>query len=176
MSSRKHHLLSVNGIRIHAVEEGSGPLVLLVHGFPESWYSWRHQLTALAAAGYRAVAIDQRGYGRSSKPSDLDAYRIHHLVADVVGVVKALGEQTAVIIGHDWGAPIVWNTAFTNPDRIRAVAGLSVPFAGAPQRPFTEVFREHFTSQGPQDYETPRALETSEVKAVVEDYRTANPR
>ena len=143
MSSRKHHLLSVNGIRIHAVEEGSGPLVLLVHGFPESWYSWRHQLTALAAAGYRAVAIDQRGYGRSSKPSDLDAYRIHHLVADVVGVVAALGETTAVIIGHDWGAPVAWTAAWLHPEIFRGVIGMSVPFSGRgliplPGSPFGE--------------------------------------
>lgn len=143
MSSRKHHLLSVNGIRIHAVEEGSGPLVLLVHGFPESWYSWRHQLSALAAAGYRAVAIDQRGYGRSSKLSDVDAYRIHHLVADVVGVVAALGEKTAVIIGHDWGAPVAWTAAWLHPEIFRGVIGMSVPFSGRglialPGSPFGE--------------------------------------
>ncbi len=113
MSTRKHHLLSVNGVRIHAVEEGSGPLVVMIHGFPESWYSWRHQLTALAAAGYRAVAIDQRGYGRSSKFWQTDAYRIHALVGDVVGVVHALGEKTAVVIGHDWGAPVAWTAACT---------------------------------------------------------------
>ncbi len=143
MSTRKHHLLSVNGVRIHAVEEGSGPLVLLIHGFPESWYSWRHQLTALAAAGYRAVAIDQRGYGRSSKFANPDAYRIHQLVGDVVAVVAALGEQTAVVIGHDWGAPVAWTAAWLHPEVFRGVVGLSVPFSGRglvalPGSPFGE--------------------------------------
>ena len=143
MSQRQHHLLSVNGARIHAVEQGQGPLVLLVHGFPESWYSWRHQLDALAAAGYRAVAIDQRGYGRSSKFARLEDYRIHRLVDDVVGVVQALGERQAVIVGHDWGAPVAWTAAWLRPDVFRGVVGLSVPFSGRglvalPGSPFGE--------------------------------------
>jgi pimeloyl-ACP methyl ester carboxylesterase len=110
------------------VEAGDGPLVLLVHGFPESWYSWRHQLGPLAAAGYRAVAIDVRGYGRSSKPAPIDAYRMICKVGDNVALVKALGEERAVIVGHDWGAPIAWSSAMMRPDVFRAVAGLSVPF------------------------------------------------
>jgi pimeloyl-ACP methyl ester carboxylesterase len=133
MTTRKHQLLDLGGTRIHAVEEGSGPLVLLVHGFPESWYSWRHQLGALAKAGYRAVAIDQRGYGRSSKFWDPAQYRIGALVQDAVGVVRALGEKTAVIVGHDWGAPVAWHAALLRPDVFRAVAGLSVPFL--PRKP-----------------------------------------
>src|SRR4051812_12747905 len=112
----KHHLLDVPGGRIHAVEEGEGPLVLLVHGFPESWYSWRHQLPALAEAGYRAVAIDVRGYGRSSKPLAIEEYRMLAQVADNVGVLKALGASTATIIGHDWGSPIAANSALLRPD------------------------------------------------------------
>ena len=111
------------------MEAGDGPLVLLVHGFPESWYSWRHQLPALAEAGYRAVAIDVRGYGRSSKPLAVEAYRMVRLVADNVGLVDALGFETAVVVGHDWGAPIAWNSALLRPDVFTAVAGLSVPFA-----------------------------------------------
>ena len=143
MSQRQHQLLSVNGARIHAVSEGSGPLVLLVHGFPESWYSWRHQLTALAAAGYRAVAIDQRGYGRSTKFVRVEDYRIHKLVDDVVGVVHALGEPRAVIVGHDWGAPVAWTAAWLRPDVFRGVIGMSVPFSGRglvalPGSPFGE--------------------------------------
>ena len=115
--------------------------MLLVHGFPESWYSWRHQLPALAAAGYRAVAIDVRGYGRSSKPAATDAYRMLAHVADNLGVVDALGEGTAVVVGHDWGAPIAANSALLRPDVFRAVALLSVPYAtGSPTRP-TEAFR-----------------------------------
>lgn len=123
--------VQANGQRVHLEIAGSaGPLVLLCHGFPESWYSWRHQLTALATAGYCAVAMDMRGYGRSSKPVELVAYRITELVADCIGVVQALGESTAVIIGHDWGAPVAWTAAWTHPELFQAVAGLSVPFGG----------------------------------------------
>ena len=125
----RSHVVDVGGTRIHCVEAGEGPLVLLVHGFPESWYSWRHQIPALAAAGYRTVAIDVRGYGRSSKPLAVEDYRMVRLVADNVALVSALGAATAVIIGHDWGAPIAWNTAMLRPDVFTAVAGLSVPFA-----------------------------------------------
>ncbi len=125
----RHHTLSVNGIRVHAVEQGEGPLVLLVHGFPESWYSWRHQLPALAAAGFRAVAIDVRGYGRSSKPAAVDAYRMVRHVADNVEVVAVLGEERAVIVGHDWGSPIAWNSALLRPDVFTGLGMLSVPYS-----------------------------------------------
>ncbi len=121
--------VDVDGTRIHLVEAGTGPVVLLVHGFPKSWYSWRHQLTSLSRAGYHAVAIDVRGYGRSSAPLDVEEYRMVRLVADNVGLVSALGEDSAVIVGHDWGAPIAWTSALLRPDVFRAVAGLSVPYA-----------------------------------------------
>ncbi|WP_043683666.1 alpha/beta fold hydrolase [Streptomyces xylophagus] len=124
-----HRLVPGPAGRIHLVEQGSGPLVLLVHGFPESWYSWRHQLPALAAAGYRAVAVDVRGYGRSSKPEDVSAYRMLDLVEDAVAVVHALGERSAVIVGHDWGAGIAAHSALLRPDVFRAVGLLSVPYA-----------------------------------------------
>ena len=130
MSSRKHHLLSVNGIRIHAVEEGSGPLVLLVHGFPESWYSWRHQIPALAAAGYHVVAPDMRGYGKSDKPKVVEDYDIHHLTGDIVGLVDAMGEKTAILVGHDWGAVVSWNAMLLHPDRFNGYAAMSVPYRG----------------------------------------------
>lgn len=137
----RHRIEHVNGVRLHCVEAGEGPLVLLVHGFPESWYSWRHQLPAIAAAGYRAVAIDVRGYGRSSAPVPIEAYRMLAHVADNVALVGALGEEQAVVVGHDWGAPIAWNSALLRPDVFRGVAGLSVPFAPAgPTRP-TDAFR-----------------------------------
>ena len=110
-SELQSRTVPVEGGRIHLVEQGSGPVVLLVHGFPESWYSWRHQLPALADAGYRAVAIDVRGYGRSSKPTAIDEYRLLRLVADNVGVLDALGVESAVIVGHDWGSPIAWTSA-----------------------------------------------------------------
>ncbi|MFF4274261.1 alpha/beta fold hydrolase [Streptomyces sp. NPDC001536] len=135
-----HRTVAAPAGRLHLVEQGTGPLVLLVHGFPESWYSWRHQLPALAAAGYRAVAIDVRGYGRSSKPQPTDAYRMLDLVEDNVAVVRALGEENAVIVGHDWGANIAAACALLHPEVFSAVGLLSVPYAppGGP-RP-TDVF------------------------------------
>lgn len=126
---RTHRLVPSPAGRTHLVEQGDGPLVLLVHGFPESWYSWRHQLAALAAAGYRAVALDVRGYGRSSKPGAVDAYRMLDLVADNVAVVEALGESSAVVVGHDWGSNIAATSALLRPDVFRAVGLLSVPYA-----------------------------------------------
>jgi pimeloyl-ACP methyl ester carboxylesterase len=126
---QRHRLIEVPGGRIHAVEQGEGPLVLLVHGFPESWYSWRHQLPALAAAGYRAVAIDVRGYGRSSKPQAIEAYRLLAHVADNVAVVRALGAGTATVIGHDWGSPIAATSALVRPDVFTAAGLLSVPYS-----------------------------------------------
>lgn len=129
--------------------EGEGPLVIMVHGFPESWYSWRHQIGPVAAAGYRVAAIDVRGYGGSDRPEPVAAYALERITGDLVGLKAALSpDAPAVLVGHDWGAPIVWNSAFVRPDLFRAVAGLSVPFAGAPARPFTEVFRALFTAKG----------------------------
>ena len=136
-------------VSLRCAVEGEGPLAIMVHGFPESWYSWRHQIGPIAEAGFTACAIDVRGYGGSDKPQPVDAYAMQHIVGDLVGLRQALSpDAPAVLIGHDWGAPIVWNSALTHPEHFRAVAGLSVPFAGVPSRPFTEVFREHFTSQG----------------------------
>ena len=129
MTELKHRIVASNGIRLHAVECGEGPTVLMVHGFPESWYSWRHQLPALAEAGYRGVALDVRGYGRSSKPTRVSDYRMVNKVADVVGLVEALDCGLVTIVGHDWGAPIAWNSALLRPDLFRGVAGISVPYA-----------------------------------------------
>jgi pimeloyl-ACP methyl ester carboxylesterase len=123
-----HRTIEANGITLHLAEAGTGPLVLLCHGWPESWYSWRHQLVALADAGYHAVAPDMRGYGQSALPEAIDQYTLLHLVGDMVGVVDALGERDAVIVGHDWGAPVAWHAALMRPDRFKAVAGLSVPY------------------------------------------------
>ncbi|MFI8929445.1 alpha/beta fold hydrolase [Streptomyces sp. NPDC053474] len=123
-----HRSVSAPAGRMHVVEQGTGPLVLLVHGFPESWYSWRHQLPALAAAGYRAVALDVRGYGRSAKPAAPHAYRMLDLVEDNVAVVRALGEESAVVVGHDWGATIAAHSALLRPEVFRAVGLLSVPY------------------------------------------------
>ncbi|WP_329416395.1 alpha/beta hydrolase [Streptomyces sp. NBC_00704] len=122
-----HRMIDVNGIRLHIAEEGEGPLVVLLHGFPESWHSWQHQFGPLAAAGFHVVAPDQRGYGRSDHPEDVAAYSILHLVGDVVGLIHALGEEKAYVVGHDWGAPVAWHTALLRPDIVLGVAGLSVP-------------------------------------------------
>ncbi|MET8748060.1 alpha/beta hydrolase [Streptomyces sp. NPDC004728] len=136
----RHRTVEAPAGRLHLVEQGTGQLVLLVHGFPESWYSWRRQLPALAAAGYRAVAIDVRGYGRSSRPAATDAYRMLDLVEDNVALVHALGEESAVVVGHDWGSNIAATSALLHPEVFRAVALLSVPYAppGGP-RP-TDIF------------------------------------
>jgi pimeloyl-ACP methyl ester carboxylesterase len=128
MNELTHRTIEANGIRIHIAEQGSGPLVLLCHGFPESWYSWRHQLQALALAGFHAVAPDMRGYGDTGRPSEIERYSLLHLVGDMIGVLDSLGEKTAVIAGHDWGAPVAWHAALMRPDRFRAVIGLSVPY------------------------------------------------
>ena len=124
----EHRMVETNGIRLHIAEMGQGPVVILCHGWPETWYSWRHQLPALAAAGFRAIAPDMRGYGRSDRPEAVEAYTQLHIVGDMVGLLDALEVPQAVIIGHDWGAPAAWNSALMRPDRFRAVAGLSVPY------------------------------------------------
>jgi pimeloyl-ACP methyl ester carboxylesterase len=123
-----HRFIDTNGIRMHVAEQGQGPLVLLCHGFPELWYSWRHQLEALAAAGFHAVAPDMRGYGQTDRPEAIEQYTLLHLVGDMVGLLDAFNQETAVIAGHDWGAPVAWHAALLRPDRFRAVVGLSVPF------------------------------------------------
>jgi pimeloyl-ACP methyl ester carboxylesterase len=138
-----HRIVDADGTRIHLVEVGNGPLVLFVHGFPESWYSWRHQLPAVAAAGFRAVAIDVRGYGRSAAPPDIDAYGMLAHVADNVGVVSALGETEAIIVGHDWGSPIAATTALVRPDRFPAVGLMSVAYSPpGGRRPPTVTFAQ----------------------------------
>jgi pimeloyl-ACP methyl ester carboxylesterase len=140
----RRHVVDARGTRIHCVEEGSGPLVLLVHGFPESWYSWRHQLPVIAAAGFRAVAIDVRGYGRSAAPIEVEAYGMLHHVSDNLGVVEALigPNSPAIVIGHDWGAPIAANSALLRPDVFTAVGLLSVPYSPPGGRRPTQAFAD----------------------------------
>ena len=128
MNEIQHRIVETNGIRMYIVEQGAGPLILLCHGFPESWYSWRHQLPALAEAGFHAVAPDMRGYGQTDRPEAIDQYTLFHLVGDMVGLLDALEAESAVIAGHDWGAPVAWHAALLRPDRFRAVIGLSVPY------------------------------------------------
>jgi pimeloyl-ACP methyl ester carboxylesterase len=130
--------IQANGIQMHVAEAGEGPAVLLCHGFPESWYSWRHQLVALANAGFRAIAPHMRGYGLTDKPEAIDQYTMFHLTGDMVGVLDALELKQAAIVGHDWGAPVAWHSALFRPDRFPAVAALSVPYRPrGPVRPTT---------------------------------------
>lgn len=124
----RRETVQTNGLVQSVLTAGEGPLVLLVHGFPELAISWTAQIEALAAAGYRVVAPDMRGYGQTQAPDRTEDFAIFHLVGDLVDLVRALGERQAVVIGHDWGAAVAWNAALMRPDVFRAVSGLSVPF------------------------------------------------
>jgi pimeloyl-ACP methyl ester carboxylesterase len=126
-----HRFLTVGGIRLHVAEAGAGPPVVLLHGFPEFWYSWRHQLAALAAAGFLAVAPDQRGYNESAKPPHLRDYRLHLLVEDIAGLIAELGHQRAAVVGHDWGGGIAWALAMRHPERVERLAILNAPHPAA---------------------------------------------
>ena len=133
---------------MHIAEQGSGPLVLMCHGWPELWYSWRHQLPALADAGYHVVAPDMRGFGATDAPADASAYSILHTVGDMVALVAALNEREAIIIGHDWGAPVAWTAAMMRPDLFKAVVGMSVPHRPRSAEPPLTLLRQ----AGMQDY------------------------
>ncbi|MFI1915986.1 alpha/beta fold hydrolase [Nocardia sp. NPDC020380] len=141
MEQIRHVTIPVNGLNMHVAEAGSGPLVLLLHGFPELGYSWRHQLPALAAAGYRAVAPDLRGHGRTDGPSDVDGYGMAEHIADAVALLDALGAQTATLVGHDWGANTAWAAAELHPERFTSIAALSVPHRPRSPRPPIEMLR-----------------------------------
>jgi pimeloyl-ACP methyl ester carboxylesterase len=141
MAEFTHTHVETNGIRMHVVEAGSGPPVLFCHGFPEIWYSWRHQLRALAGAGFRAIAPDQRGFGETGAPAAIDRYTIHHLVGDLTGLLDALGIEQATIVGHDWGGIVAWQMALLAPHRVAAVVGVNTPFFPRfPMRP-TDLMR-----------------------------------
>lgn len=140
--------VATNGVELRVAVMGEGPLVIMVHGWPESWYSWRHQMGPVADAGYQVAAIDVRGYGGSSKPHPVEAYDMESLTGDVAGLIPALGHETAILMGHDWGAPIVWNTALLHPARVSAVAGLSVPYLGPGPAPFIDIVSQVFTAKG----------------------------
>ena len=136
-----HRMIEANGLRQHVAVAGEGPAILFCHGWPETWYSWRHQLPALAAAGFRALAPDMRGYGRTERPEAIEAYTQLHIVGDMVALLDALEIEQAVIVGHDWGAPAAWHSALMRPDRFRAVAGLSVPYSPRGKMSLIDAFR-----------------------------------
>ncbi len=142
----QHRIIASNGINMKIVEAGpaSGPCVVLIHGWPESWYSWRHQLDVLAKAGYRVVAPDMRGYGDTDVPPEIESYNILNLVLDIVGILDECGAEQAVLIGHDWGALIAWHCALVHPERFKAVAALSVPHLGRPPVSPTQIWKKRF--------------------------------
>ena len=131
MHTLQHELISANGIQLHAAIQGKGPAVVMCHGFPGLWYSWRHQMQAIAAAGWRAIALDMRGYGRSSRPTSVNDYSVDQQIGDLLGVLDAFELEDAVFVGHDFGAPLVWSLSVRQPARVRGVAALSVPYGYA---------------------------------------------
>jgi len=175
IASAVHRNIEANGIRLHVAEMGEGPAVLMCHGWPETWYSWRHQLPSLAAAGFRAIAPDMRGYGRSDQPEPIDAYTQLHIVGDMVALLDALAIPAAVIVGHDWGAPVAWNAALMRPDRFPAVVGMSVPYQPRGAVSLVDVFKRggmhhfymmYFQEPGVAEREFERDVESSLRKVL----------
>jgi pimeloyl-ACP methyl ester carboxylesterase len=178
MHAVKHRQIDSNGVTLHIAEQGEGPLIILCHGFPECWYSWRHQMAALAAAGYHVVACDQRGYGQSSAPEPIEAYTLCHLAGDIVGLVSALGETRATIVGHDWGAAVTWTCALLRPDIFHSVCLMSVPFIpfsiGQPKFtdqlriafPSTEFYQLYFQEPGRAEKELEEDVRTTMLKLL----------
>ncbi len=185
MGSVHHRVLRTNGINMHIAEQGHGPLVLLCHGFPELWYSWRHQLPALAAAGYHVVAPDQRGYGQTDRPDEIEAYSLLHATGDMVGLVQAVGAEQAVIIGHDWGAPVAWFCSLLRPDLFPALGLLSVPYFPRADSPPSEAMRlvageqqfyqQYFQEPGKAEAEFEADVRTSLLKFLYSNSGDARP-
>ncbi len=170
MAATSVGLVETNRVRLEVTEAGAGPVVVLLHGFPELAYSWRHQFEPLAEAGFHVVAPNQRGYGASSKPEPIEAYAVEELAADVAGLIRHFGGP-AVVIGHDWGAPVAWHTALRYPELVRAVGSLSVPHAARASAPPLELMR---AAAGPDhthyiDYFQQPGVAEAEFEADVED-------
>ncbi|WP_029043702.1 alpha/beta fold hydrolase [Cupriavidus sp. WS] len=185
MNPVHERILEVNGIRLNVTEQGAGPLVLLVHGFPETSHAWRHQCSALAVAGFRAVAPDLRGYGRSECPADIAAYTTFDVIGDLVALLDVLGERQAVIVGGDWGATIAWQAAQLRPDRFRAVAALGVPLMGRAPMPPSRLFprteaamfyTHYFAEPGVAERELELDVETTVRKIYFAASGDAGPR
>ncbi|CAM2155026.1 soluble epoxide hydrolase / lipid-phosphate phosphatase [Pararobbsia alpina] len=185
MPATDERKIRTNGIDMHIVQQGEGPMILLCHGFPETSHSWRHQLPALAQAGFRAVAPDMRGYGQTDSPAAVAAFGIQHLVADMVGVLDALGESQAIIVGSDWGATVAWQAALTRPDRFRGVMALGVPMMASPPVPPTQLFPQtadallytlYFQAEGPAETEFQRDIRQALLKILFWASGDAGPR
>ncbi|MCX5471512.1 alpha/beta hydrolase [Alcaligenes sp. A-TC2] len=170
MSELSHHYIEVNRVRLHYVEAGSGPAVIFCHGFPELWYSWRHQLPALAKTGYRAIALDMRGHGESEAPAEVGSYGVMQTVGDVIGLMDALGIEKAVMVGHDAGTSTAYHTALMRPDRVRGVMGLSVPYIPRGDLSILEAFEgavppgfymQYFQAPGVADHDLERDVKRS---------------
>ena len=169
--SFKNKIYELNDINIYAIEHGIGPLVIMVHGWPESWYSWRHQIKPIAEMGYKVIAIDVRGYGNSSKPLEKEKYDMLSLISDLTNIIKKENEEKAILIGHDWGAPICWNTAALHPNKVQAVIGLSVPYTKRGKISNIELWQKlykdrffyqiYFQKEGIAEKELEKDIETS---------------
>lgn len=142
MTDPNFEKVTTNGVHLRCVVEGDGPLAIMVHGWPESWYSWRHQIGPVRDMGYRVVVPEVRGYGESDAPEPIEAYDMKNMIADVLGLIDHFGEKRAVLIGHDWGAPTVWNTTALHPDRVCAVAAMSVPYSPRGKISSTALWRQ----------------------------------
>ncbi len=182
MSSRK---LTANGLSMHIEEQGKGPAVLFAHGFPETSYAWRHQLAALAAAGFHAIAPDMRGYGETEKPADVARYSTFDLVGDLVGILDALGHDDAVIVGNDWGSTVAWQAALMRPDRFKGVVAIGVPMMGSPPAPPTSFFPQtedalfytlYFQQPGIAEAEFECDVDATLCKILFSASREAGPR
>jgi pimeloyl-ACP methyl ester carboxylesterase len=164
-----HGRRQTNGISMHVAEAGSGPLVILLHGFPELWYSWRHQLPVLAAAGYHVIAPDLRGYGETDPSTAEDGYAPSNMAADVVGLLDAVGANTAMLIGHDWGANIAWACAELFPERVSGLVALSVPYKPRSPVPPSEMLRQFVPGDAPV---SPYPLGLTEAELEVDSRRS----
>ncbi|KAL7003113.1 Hydrolase [Sarracenia purpurea var. burkii] len=170
MEGIEHRTVNVNGIKMHVAEKGQGPVVLFLHGFPEIWYAWRHQIVAFAALGYRAVAPDLRGYGDSDAPASAASYTWHHVVGDIVALVDSLGVGRVFLVAHDWGAFVGWNFCLFRPDLVKAFVALSLPFR--PRHPTTKPVQAMRAFLG-DDYYMCRFQEPGAIESEIAKYDVA---
>lgn len=166
MSSVEHHRVDSDGVSIHYATLGDGPLVVMIHGFPDFWYSWREQMPAVADAGFRVAAMDTRGYNLSDRPEGVDAYDMRHLVADVVAVIRDQGEERAVVVGHDWGGMIAWSTAMSRPDAVERLIVLNLPHPKGLSRELAENPEQQEASQYARDFQEPGSHQGLSAEAL----------